>query len=347
MVYACVSVAALTRRDIAVDLGTTTTLVYVRGRGIVLVEPSLLALDAAKGKIRAVGSEAERLLGTGNESVRAARPLRHGVIADLDLASEMLRRFLRSACGGRPARSRLIVSAPSGATGIETRALEEACLAAGARHVSLIEKPLAAAAGAGLPIAGRVASLLLDVGGGTSEAAVISMGEIVVGHSSRTGGEELDQAIIKHLKREHGVLISERTAEKLKREVGSAIPNGRHPAVRIAGRDAHSGQPVSVPVRGEEIRGSLERPVVRIIETVKDMLAHTPPELGAEIIDRGITLVGGGSLLHGLEERLREEMQIPAHLAEMPHTCVAAGSGKRLEQIGDGALPSRLVSTRG
>lgn len=339
-------VAGLTSREIAVDLGTTTTLVYVRGRGIVLVEPSLLAIDSAKKEIRAVGSDAERLLEVPDDSVIAARPLSHGVIADLDLASEMLRRFIRKACGGRRAHPRMVVSVPSEATGIERTALNDVCLSAGAKHVTLIDKPLAAAIGAGLPIGEAAATLLLDIGGGTSEAAVISMGEIVVWRSIRIGSEELDQAIVKHLKREHNLVIAERTAEQVKREVGSATPNGNERTFGVSGRDTRSGGPATIMVSSEEIRDVLERPVARILETLKETLARTPPELGSDVIDRGVTLAGGGSLLHGLENRLREETQIPAHVAEMPITCVVAGSGTCLEQLGAGQLQEEDLTHR-
>ena len=320
-------------RDMAVDLGTTNTVVYVRGRGIVLSEPSLVALDARTGEFRAVGIDAKRLLDRGAESITAVRPLRDGVVTDFELAEEMLRRFFRKVYRSRRARPRVVVvGVPSGATGVERRAAAEACLSAGARRAYLIEEPLAAAIGAGLPVAELAGSLVVDIGGGTSEIAVISLGEIVAWQSIRVGGDELDEAIIKHLKREHKLLIGQHTAEEVKRQVGSAFPTGNDVQVEVRGRDIRSELPETVLVSSEEIRDALERPVAQIINAVKDALVRTPPELGCDIVDRGMILAGGGSLLQGLQERLRQETGMPAKLAELPLTCVAAGSGAWLEE---------------
>ena len=320
--------------DLALDLGTSNTLVYLPGRGIVLSEPTLVAVDSRTEDVRAVGTEAKRLLDRGAESVTAVRPLRDGVITDSELTEEMLRRFIRQAYRSRRAHPRtVVVGVPSGATGIEKRAAERACLAAGARHVHLIEEPLAAAIGAGLPVAELTASVVVDIGGGTSEAAVISLGEIVAWQSIRIGGDELDRAIIRHLRRAHGLSVGQQTAEAVKLRIGSALPVSTEPRFEVRGRDVRSGRPGSVVLTSEEIRGTLERPVARITDVVKQALARTPPELGADIIDRGIMVAGGGSLLRGLLERMRHETQMPAYLAEMPLTCVAAGSGAWLEQL--------------
>jgi len=321
--------------DVALDLGTSSTLVYVPGRGIVLSEPSLVAVDSRTGEVRAVGIEAKRLLDRGAGSLTAVRPLRDGVITDFELTEQMLRRFIRKVYRSRRAHPRaMVIGVPSGATGIEKRAVEEACLSAGARHTHLIEEPLAAAIGAGLPVAGLTASVVVDIGGGTTEAAVISLREIVAWQSIRVGGDVLDEAIIRHLRREHGLSIGQQAAEAVKLQIGSALPIGKELQVEVRGRDVGSGGPETVVVTSEEIRGALERPVARMIDAVKQVLARTPPELGSDIIDRGMMLAGGGSLLRGLQDRLRQETQMPAHLAEMPHTCVAAGSGVWLEQLG-------------
>jgi len=320
-------------RDLAVDLGTTNTVVYVRGRGILLSEPSLIALDARTREVRAVGIDARRLVECGTESITAVRPLRHGVITDFGLAAEMLRRFFRRIYCSRRARPRVVVlGVPSGATGVERRAAEEACLAAGARRAYLIEEPLAAAIGAGLPVAELSGSLVVDIGGGTSEIAVISLGEIVAWQSIRIGGDELDEAIIKHLRREHELLISQPAAEKVKREVGSACPTGYEVQVEVRGRDIRSAFPQTAWVSSEEVRDALERPVAHIIDAVKNTLSRTPPELGGDLVDRGMILAGGGSLLRGLQDRLRQEIGMPVQVAELPVTCVAAGSATWLEQ---------------
>jgi rod shape-determining protein MreB and related proteins len=320
--------------DMAVDLGTTSTALYVPGRGIVLSEPSLIAVDSRNGKIRAVGIEARRLVDRGSGSIIAVRPLRGGVIADFEFTEEMLRRFIRKVYGSRRAHPRrVVVGVPSGATGVEKRAVEEACLSAGVRHADLIEEPIAAAIGAGLPVGDAVGSLVVDIGGGTSEAAVISLGGIVVSQSIRVGGDELDQAIVKHLRSEHKLLVTQQTAEEVKREIGSAFPLPDEFHAEVCGRDARSGMPRTLTLTNADIREALEKPVKRIIESVKETIVRTPPDLGSDIIDRGVILAGGGALLRGLEERLRQETEIPAHVAELPITCVAAGSGRWLEEL--------------
>jgi len=327
-------VSSFTSRHIAVDLGTTNTVVYVGRRGIVLAEPSLVALDARTGGIRSVGIDAKRLLDCGTESITAVRPLRNGVITDYGFAEEMLWRFFRKIYRSRGARPRVVVmGVPRGATSVERRAAEEACLSAGARRAYLIEEPLAAAIGAGLPVAELTGSLVMDIGGGTSEIAVISLGEIVAWQSIRIGGDELDRAIVKHLRREHKLLIRQQTAEEIKHQVGSAFPTRNNGKVEVRGRDIGSGFPKTVRVSSEEMRDALERPVAQIIDGVKNTLVRTPPELGSDIVDRGMILAGGGCLLGGLQERLRQETGIPAQLAELPLTCVAAGSGVWVEKL--------------
>ena len=323
-------------REIAVDLGTANTLVYVRGRGIVLAEPSLVAVKPGTRDVRAVGIRAERLLEREAGPITGVRPLRDGVISDFDLAAEMLKRFSGEVCGSPRAHPRMVVGVPSGATCVARRAVEEACLRARASEVCVIEEPLAAAIGAGLPVAEAVGSLVVDIGGGITEVALISLGEIVAWQSIPVGGDALDEAIIKHLKREHGLLISQRTAEKVKRGIGSAFPNGEDAGVEVRACDARSAQPKTAMLTSEEVRGALERHVARIVEAVKEMLGRTPPELSSDILDRGIVLAGGGALLKGLEERLRQETQIPAQVAEFPLTCVAVGSGAWLKELHDG-----------
>ena len=320
-------------RDMAVDLGTANTLVYVRGRGIVLSEPSLVAIDARSGEVHAVGVEAKRMLGRTPGTIQAIRPLKDGVIADFDVTEEMLRHFIQKVHQSRFAHPRVVVCVPSGVTGVEKRAVEEACLSAGARQAYLIEEPMAAAIGSGLPIGEPTGSMIVDIGGGTSEVAVISLGGIVVAKSIRIGGDELDEAIINYAKREYKLLIGQQTAEELKLEIGSAHEMREEVQAEIRGRDLVSGLPKTVVLTSEEIRAAIEEPMSQIIGAIKETLDSTPPELASDIMDRGIMLAGGGSLLHGLADRLREETQMPVHLAESPLTCVAVGSGRSLEEF--------------
>jgi rod shape-determining protein MreB len=320
-------------RDMAVDLGTANTLVYVRGRGIVLSEPSVVAVDARSGEVHAVGVEAKRMLGRTPGTIRAIRPLKDGVIADFDVTEEMLRHFIQRVHQNRFAHPRVVVCVPSGVTGVEKRAVEEACLSAGARQAYLIEEPMAAAIGAGLPVGEPTGSMVLDVGGGTSEVAVISLGGIVVSESIRVGGDEQDDAITAHCKHEHKLLIGQQTAEEVKLEIGSASQLPEEVTTEIRGRDMVTGLPKTVMLTSGEVRAALEEPISQIVAAVKDTLDRTPPELAGDIMDRGITLAGGGALLQGMEERLREECQMPAQLTESPLTCVAVGSGRSLEEF--------------
>jgi len=325
-------------RGLAVDLGTTNTLVYVPGRGIVLAEPSLVAVRPGTSDVRAVGVDARPLVEREAGSMVEVRPVRDGVITEFELAAEMLERFRRKVDRRRRVHPRMVVAVPSGATGVARRAVQEACRSAGAGQVHLIEEPLAAAIGAGLPVAEAVGSLIVDIGGGTTEVALISLGEIVASRSLPIGGDEFDESIVKHLRREHEIVISQPTAERVKREIGSALPNGEDARIEVAGRDARSMMPKTLVVTSEEIRRVLERHVAKIVEAVKDTLSCTPPELSSDILERGILMAGGGALLKGLEERLRRETQLPAQAAELPLTCVAAGSGTWLEELNDGRL---------
>jgi rod shape-determining protein MreB and related proteins len=320
-------------RDMAVDLGTANTLVYVRGRGIVLSEPSVVAIDHASGEVHAVGVEAKRMLGRTPGTISAIRPLKDGVIADFDVTEQMLRHFIQKVHQHRFAHPRVVVCVPSGVTGVEKRAVEEATRNAGARDAYLIEEPMAAAIGAGLPVSEPTGNMIVDVGGGTSEVAVISLGGIVVSVSLRVGGDEMDEAIIGHVKREYKLLIGNQTAEEIKLEVGSAFRMKEEVQAEVRGRDMLTGLPKTVIISSEEIRHALEEPVTQIVDAIRSTLDKTPPELAADIMDRGIVLAGGGALLNGLDERLRHETQMPVQLAESPLTCVAVGSGRSLELL--------------
>jgi rod shape-determining protein MreB len=320
-------------RDMAVDLGTANTLVYVRGRGIVLSEPSVVAIDQRTNEVHAVGIEAKRMLGRTPGNISAIRPLKDGVIADFDVTEQMLRHFIQKVHQNRWAHPRVVVCVPSGVTGVEKRAVEEATLSAGARQAFLIEEPMAAAIGAGLPVAEPTGNMIVDIGGGTSEVAVISLGGIVVSQSIRVGGDELDDAIISYVKKEHKLMIGSQTAEEVKLEIGSAYPLREEVQAEIRGRDMITGLPKTVVLSSEDVRSALEEPISQIVDAVKSTLDKTPPELASDIMDRGIMLAGGGSLLQGLDERLRRETEMPIHVAESPLTCVAVGSGRSLEEF--------------
>jgi rod shape-determining protein MreB and related proteins len=320
-------------RDMAVDLGTANTLVYVRGRGIVLSEPSVVAIDTRSGEVHAVGVEAKRMLGRTPGSISAIRPLKDGVIADFDVTEQMLRHFIQKVHQHRFAHPRVVVCVPSGVTGVERRAVEEATLSAGARQAYLIEEPMAAAIGAGLPIAEPAGNMIVDVGGGTSEVAVISLGGIVVSQSLRVGGDEMDESIVNHVKKEYKLLIGQQTAEEIKLEIGSAFPMKDELKAEVRGRDMLTGLPKTVILSSDEVRHALEEPTGQIIDAIRQTLDKTPPELAADIMDRGVMLAGGGALLTGLDERLRHETHMPVHVADSLLTCVAVGSGKSLEEF--------------
>ena len=321
-------------RDMAVDLGTANTLVYVRGRGIVLNEPSVVAVNTVNGAILAVGSEAKRMIGRTPSHIRAVRPLKDGVIADFDITEKMLRYFIQKVHHRRfLAKPRVVVCVPSGITGVEQRAVEEATISAGARAAYIIEEPMAAAIGAGLPIHEPTGNMVVDIGGGTTEVAVISLGGIVTATSIRVGGDELDEAIIQYVKKEYSVMLGERTAEAIKLHVGSAFPIPDDMIAEIKGRDLVSGLPKTIHVTSEEVRKAIEEPVNAVVDAVRNTLDRCPPELAADVLDRGIVLTGGGALLRGLDERLKHETGMPINVAENPLSCVAIGSGKCLEEF--------------
>lgn len=321
-------------RDMAVDLGTANTLVYVRGAGIVLNEPSVVAINSDNGSILAVGTEAKRMIGRTPGNIVAVRPLRDGVIADFDTTERMLRYFIQKVHKRRfLAKPRLVICVPSGITGVERRAVEEAGYKAGARKVFIIEEPMAAAIGSGMPIHEPTGNMVVDIGGGTTEIAVISLGGIVVSVSIRVGGDELDEAIIAYVKREYSLLLGERTAEDIKMRVGSAFPLPNEPEAELRGRDLITGLPRTVILPAEEIRKALEEPIQAIVDAVKSTLDRTPPELSGDIMDRGIMLTGGGALLRGLDERLRHETGMPVVIAENPLNCVVLGSGRTVEEF--------------
>jgi len=331
-------------RDMAVDLGTANTLVYVRGRGIVLNEPSVVAINMKTNAILAVGLEAKRMIGRTPGHIHAIRPLGDGVIADFDVTEKMLRYFIQKVHRRRVfAKPRVVVCVPSGITGVEQRAVEEATIAAGARSVFIIEEPMAAAVGAGLPVHEPTGNMVVDIGGGTTEVAVISLGGIVTSLSSRIAGDELDDAIISYIKKEYSLMLGERTAEEIKMTIGSAFPLPDEPHAEIRGRDLVTGLPKTIIVSSEEIRRAIEEPVHSIVDSVKTTLDKTPPELAADIMDKGIVLTGGGALLKGLDERFKHETGIPIHVPDNPLQCVAIGSGKCLEEFE--ALKRVLISS--
>jgi rod shape-determining protein MreB len=330
-------------RDMAVDLGTANTLVYVRGKGIVLNEPSVVAINTNTGGILAVGAEAKKMIGRTPGNIVAIRPLKDGVIADFDTTERMLRYFIQKVHKRRHlAKPRIVVCVPSGITGVEQRAVKDAGYAAGARKVYIIEEPMAAAIGAGLPVHEPTGNMVVDIGGGTTEVAVISLGGIVTSQSIRTGGDELDQAIITYVKKEYSLMLGERTAEEIKMAIGSAFPSPEEPHAEIRGRDLVSGLPKTIVVSAEEIRKAIEEPVNSIIDAVKTTLDKCPPELSGDIMDRGIVITGGGALLKGLDERLRHETGMPIHITDRPLDSVAMGSGKCVEEFE--ALQQVLIS---
>ena len=311
-------------RDMAVDLGTANTLVYVRGRGVVLNEPSVVAINTLTGAILAVGAEAKRMIGRTPSHIQAVRPLKDGVIADFDVTEKMLRYFIQRVHKRRLlAKPRVVVCVPSGITGVEQRAVEEATIAAGARRAYIIEEPMAAAIGAGLPIHEPTGNMVVDIGGGTTEVAVISLGGIVTSTSIR----------IQHVKKEYSLLLGERTSEAIKLAIASVYPMPEELVAEIKGRDLISGLPKTITIAAEEIRRAIEEPVNAIIDAIKTTLDRTPPELAADIMDRGIVLTGGGALLRGLDKRLRHETGMPVHIADTPLQAVVLGSGKCLEEF--------------
>ncbi len=321
-------------KDIGIDLGTANTLVFLKGKGIVMREPSVVAVDTKTDVVRSVGHEAKAVIGRTPGSIVAVRPLKDGVIADFDITANMLDRFIKKVCGSsRFFGPRVVICIPSGVTEVERRAVKEAALKAGGRQVSVIEEPMAAAIGAGLPISEPSGSMVVDIGGGTSEVAVISLGGIVASRSVRVGGDEFDQSIIAYIKRKYNLLIGERTAEQIKIELGSAYPMDEEKSMEIKGRNLVDGLPKNITVHSEEIRDALAESLEKVIEAVKETLERTPPELSADIIDHGITLTGGGALLRGLDQLIQSETGIDVHVAEDPLDCVATGTGMVLDHI--------------
>lgn len=325
---------SLIGRDMAMDLGTANTLVYVRGRGIVLNEPSVVAINQSTGGIMAVGSEAKDMIGRTPGSIVAVRPLKDGVIADFDTTARMLRYFIRKVHRSRFfSQPRLVICVPSGITGVERRAVVDAGKEAGARKVFIIEEPMAAAIGAMLPVHEPTGNMVVDIGGGTTEIAVISLGGIVTATSIRTGGDELDNAIIAFVKREYSLLLGERSAEDVKIRIGSAFPLREEPQMEIRGRDLITGLPRTVLLTSEEVRRAIDEPVAKIVNAVKECLDLTQPELSGDIMDRGIVLTGGGAMLRGLDERLRHETGMPIVIAEDPLDCVVKGAGRCVDEF--------------
>jgi rod shape-determining protein MreB len=321
-------------RDMAVDLGTANTLVYVRGKGIVLNEPSVVALNTNNGQIVAVGVEAKRMIGRTPGNIVAVRPLKDGVIADFDVTERMLRYFIQKVHRrSRMAKPRIVVAVPSGITGVEQSAVKEAGHQAGARRVYIIEEPMAAAIGAGLPVNEPTGNMVVDIGGGTTEVAVISLGGIVTSQSIRIGGDEMDQALITFGKKEHSLMLGERTAEEIKVALGSAFPAADEPNAEIRGRDLVSGLPKTVVISSAEVRRALDDPLNLIIDAVKSTLDKCPPELAGDVMDRGIALTGGGALLRSLDQRIREETGMPVHIADSPLESVVLGTGKCVEDF--------------
>ena len=320
--------------DVGVDLGTANTLVYVKGEGIVINEPSIVALDRDRRKLIAVGAEAREMMGRTPENIVTVRPLKDGVIADFDVAEEMLRYFIRRAQRNRfLVRPRVVVCVPSGITEVEKRAVRDAAERAGAREVFLVAEPMAAAIGVGLPVNEPVGSMVIDIGGGTSEIAVISLSGVVTHVSERVGGDEMDEAIVQFMKKAHNLLIGERMAEQIKVQIGSAYPLEKELEMPVKGRDLIANIPKTVVVRSEEVREALQEPVNIIVNATRMALERTPPELSSDILDRGVIMMGGGSLLRGLDRRLREETGLPVSVMDDPLTCVARGAGKILENI--------------
>ncbi|MDN5311044.1 MAG: rod shape-determining protein MreB [Thermoanaerobacteraceae bacterium] len=321
-------------KDLGIDLGTANTLVHVRGKGIVLREPSVVAIQRDTGAILAVGDEAKQMIGRTPGNIIAIRPLKDGVIADFDVTQSMLKYFISKALRSRTfIKPRVVVGVPSGVTEVEKRAVIDATLQAGAREAYLIEEPMAAAIGAGLEVNEPTGNMVVDIGGGTTEVAIISLGGIVTSKSIRIGGDEMDESIVYYIKKEYNLMIGERTAEEIKISIGSAADRAKEESMEVRGRDLVTGLPKTIKVTSEEVRTALAEPVNNIIDAIKVTLEKTPPELAADIMDRGIVMTGGGSLLSGLDKRVNQETGMPVHIAEDPLDCVAMGTGKVLEGL--------------
>ncbi len=322
--------------DIGIDLGTANVLVFVKGKGVVLNEPSVVAIDKTNGKIIAVGEEARRMIGRTPGSIVAIRPLRDGVIADYDVTERMLRYFITKSCGRRLLfKPQVMICIPCGVTGVEERAVRQAALHAGARQAYLIEEPLAAALGAGVEISEPQGSMVVDIGGGTTDIAVLSLGGIVVNKSLRVGGDKFDQALVRYIRKEYNLAIGERTAEEIKITVGTAYPQGKvtNKTMDVRGRDLVSGLPKTLKITATETNEAMNESIVATIGAVKEVLERTPPELAADIFERGIVMTGGGALLHGLDTLLSKETDLPVYVAEETLSCVALGTGKALSML--------------
>ncbi|GAA6395370.1 rod shape-determining protein [Solibaculum mannosilyticum] len=318
--------------DIGIDLGTANTLVFMRDKGIVMREPSVVAIDVRTDQVKAVGSEAKQMIGRTPGSIQAVRPLKDGVIADFEVTEAMLRYFIRKTTKGRVfSKPRVVICIPSGVTEVERRAVHDAAYNAGAKEVELIDEPMAAAMGAGLPVDEATGSMVVDIGGGTSEVAVISLGDIVTSCSVRVAGDKLDEAIISYVKKKYNLLIGERTAEDIKIRIGSAYPCQEEATMSIKGRNLMDGLPKNIEISSEEVREALGDSLAAIVDAIRSTLENTPPELSADIIDHGIMLTGGGALLRGLDQLISKETSMPVRIAEEPLDCVADGTGIRLQ----------------
>ncbi len=320
-------------KDIGIDLGTANTLVYVRGKGIVVREPSVVAIDKYEGRVLAVGNAANDMIGRTPENIVAVRPMKDGVIADFDITQAMIRAFIKEAQVSKVFKPRVVVCIPSGITEVERRAVEEAVIQAGAKAAALIEEPMAAALGAGLPVNDATGSMVVDIGGGTTEVAVISLGGIVASRSIRIAGSALDSAIINYLKKEHKINIGDKMAEEIKLAIASAYEDDEEGVFEVRGRDVSTGLPKTAQIKEREIREAISENVDEMIEAIRLTLENTPPELAADIMERGITLTGGGALIKGLDKLITEVTKIPTHVAEYPLDCVVVGTGRALENI--------------
>ena len=325
---------SLFSNDIGIDLGTANTLVYVKGKGIVLREPSVVAIDMSRRKVLAVGTEAKLMLGRTPSNITAVRPLRNGVIADFEVTQEMIKYFIRKVHNRRSLlHPRIVIGIPSSITEVEKRAVQESAEQAGAREVLLIEEPMAAAIGSDLPVSEPHGSMICDIGGGTTEVAVISLGGMVVTNSIDVAGDEMDDCIVQFFRRKHNLVIGETTAEEVKIQIGSVFPLKEEKTIEVKGRDQAKGLPKTILVTSEEIRQALMEPVQLIVDVIKQVLEETPPELSSDLVDRGMVLAGGGSLLRGFPELIRQETELPVHRAADPLSCVALGCGKYLEEL--------------
>ena len=321
-------------KDIGIDLGTATVLVFVRGKGVVLNEPSVVAIDRNNGKTLAIGEEARRMIGRTPGHITAIRPLMEGVIADFDITEKMLKHFIHKVCGANPLfKPRVMICVPSSITSVERRAVEDAARNAGAKEWYLIEEPVAAALGAGIDITKPEGSMVLDIGGGTTDVAVMSLGGIVISDSVRVGGDKFDEAMVRYVKKRYNMLIGERTAEDIKINVGTVFPSGRNESMEVRGRDLVSGLPSSVTVSSMECLEAFAEPTNSIIALVRTILERCPPELSSDIVEKGIIMTGGGALLDGLDKLIAEVTQVPCNLAEDAVSCVARGTGRALENL--------------